>query len=80
MQIQKQYVKCLLVVRFNPNEKATTKVEEQKPCCFGTLLVDRASGKSVYKSSRGPNCIGVFFNYIRTKAAELSRAKQNLRI
>ena len=42
--------------RNNPNEKATTKVEEQSPCSFGSLLVDRASGKSVYEFSRGPNC------------------------
>ena len=52
----------------NPEKRATTIIEEQTPCSFGSLLVDRANRKSLYESSRGPNCIETFFEYIRTKA------------
>ena len=40
----------------------TTKLEEQTPCSFGALLVDRTSKKSFYDTSRGENAISSFFN------------------
>ena len=51
-----------------PEKKATTAVEKQNPCSFGSLLVDRTSGKTANESPRGSNCIENFFDYIRTKA------------
>ena len=48
-------------------------------CSFGSLLVDRTSGKSANESSRGSNCIENFFDYIRTKATVTFSAKQNFR-
>ena len=55
------------------------RVEIQTPCSFGSLLVDRTTGKSAYESSRVPNCIETFFDYIRTKATEMFSAKQKFR-
>ena len=63
----------------NPEKRAKTIIEEQTPCCFGSLLVDRANGKSLYESSRSPYCIETFFEYIRTKATEFFNAKQTFR-
>ena len=63
----------------NPERKATTTVEKQNPCSFGSLLVEKTTGKSAYESSRGPICIENFFDYIRTKATEMFSAKQKFR-
>ena len=57
-------------------KKATTWIKKKTPCSFGSLLVDRTTGKSVYESSRGTNCIENFFAYIRRKATDyLVRSK-----
>ena len=63
----------------NPEKKATTTVEKQNPCSFGSLLVDRTSGKTANESSLGSNCIENFFAYLRTQATVTFSAKQNFR-
>ena len=73
------YADTQALCKKNPKKRATTINEEQTPCSFGSLLVDRANGKSLYESSRGPKCIETFFEYIRTKATELFNAKQKIR-
>ena len=43
----------------------TTKLQEQTPCSFGALLVDRTSNKSIYDISRGENASNeIFFSTI----------------
>ena len=63
----------------DPSKAGTTKLEDQIPCSFGALLVDRITNTSLYAFQRGPDSISQFFDWIRSEAKLLSQKMQNHR-
>ena len=56
------FVEKKLTCKANPLKAGTTKLEEQVPCSFGALLVDKPNERTTYKHDRGPKCMEDFFN------------------
>ena len=67
-----------LTCKTNPLKAGTTKLEEQVPCSFGALLVDKPNKRTTYKHDRGPNCMENFFNWIRVQPKNISASKQKI--
>ena len=55
------------------------RFEIQEPCYFWSSRDGPDKKESVYKSSRGPNAIKQFFDWIRIQAKQLSTMKQKHR-
>ena len=63
----------------SPEKSGTTIIENQVPCSFDVLLVDRTTGKSHYEFKRDENCIEFFFEWLRKQAVELAKKKQQFK-
>ena len=50
-----------LTCKAKPSAAGTTKLEDQIPCSFGPLLVDKPNNKTVYKFDRSSNEMQIFF-------------------
>ena len=67
------------VCKTDPSKAGTKLVEEQIPCLFCALLLDRPQKRTVYKSLRGPESIQEFFSWNREQAKNVSFAKQKFK-
>ena len=50
-----------LTCKAKPSAAGTTKLEDQIPCSFGALLVDKPYNKTIYKFDRSSNARQIFF-------------------